>query len=81
MEETSNVTADILCRYHSGLSIVKDKHLPEFHRASVAMYLAGISYVLGKVGVDHEAIPDLPMYVGPEAGAADRYLKDKATSL
>jgi hypothetical protein len=55
----SNSTQEILIHYRAGCEIVKDTSLPEIYRASMGLYLAGISFTLTKAGVEHERIPDI----------------------
>jgi hypothetical protein len=65
MSESGTTTEEILQHYRDGLEIVKNTELPTIHRAATAMYLAGVSFVLGKVGVEHEPIPQMQEKVMP----------------
>jgi|SRR5271166_5194081 len=51
---------EILVQYNRALDLVNNAKIQPIHRAGIAMYAAGISYVLSKVGVDHPAVPEIP---------------------
>jgi hypothetical protein len=51
---------EILAQYNRALALISNRNIEPFHRLAIAMYAAGISYVLRKVGVEHDPIPEIP---------------------
>ena len=53
----SSETKEILEHYGRAVALVKEERLPHWHRAGISLYAAGMSFIMTKIGVPHEAVP------------------------